>query len=127
MLLTTTWNDLGGSVAGSIGTPTLTGTGDLSGGSSVTLTLRHGLPNGTATLIVGAGMLAAPFKGGTLVPMPTILVFGLPINANGALVLSTAWPSGLPAGSTIYFQHWIADPAGPAGFSASNGLSGTTP
>lgn len=127
MLLTATWSNLGGGVLGANGTPSLTGTGSLAAGTNVTLTLRHALPNASATLIVGIGLLGAPFKGGTLVPSPTLLIFGLPINGNGSLSVQATWPPGLPSGFTTYFQCWIADAAAPAGLSASNGLSGTTP
>jgi hypothetical protein len=39
----------------------------------------------------------------------------------------STWPAGLPSGFTFILQCWQKDPAGVAGFSASNGLGGTTP
>jgi len=121
------WADLGHGLAGAAGTPVLTGTGTLAGGDPLSLQLAGALPNAPLTLVIGAQALLAPFKGGVLVPLPTLLVSGLLTDGGGAHVLGATWPPGLPAGSVLYFQAWIVDPAGPAGFSASNGLSGTTP
>ena len=121
------WGYLGGAIAGSAGTPLLAGGGDLVGGQPVTLTLTAAKSLTPVTLIIGLSTLNAPFKSGVLVPSPTFLIFGLPTNAHGTLALSATWPSGLPSGFTFYTQYWIPDPAGPAGFAASNGLAGTTP
>jgi len=121
------WGYLGGAIAGSAGAPLLAGSGNLVGGQPVTLTLTAAKALTPVTLIIGLSTLSAPFKGGVLVPNPTLLIFGLQTNAHGTLALSATWPSGLPSGFTFYSQYWIPDPAGPAGFAASNGLSGTTP
>ena len=122
-----TWVPVGGAVPGSNGTPQLAGSGNLVGGQPLTLTLTSAKPVTPATLIIGLSLLNAPFKGGTLVPNPSFLIFGLSTNAHGTLALSATWPSGLPSGFTFYTQYWIPDAAGPAGFAASNGLAGTTP
>ena len=94
-------------------------------GSQATLTLSNALPSSTTTLIVGIATLNAPFKGGVMVPAPLLFLFGLPTGPLGELPLNTTWPA-LPLGFSIYLQHWIVDAAGPAGFSASNGLQGET-
>jgi len=121
------WGYYGGSIEGSAGTPLLAGTGDLVAGTPVRLTLSKAKAATPVTLVVGVSELSAPFKGGTLVPNPDLLIAGLATTAHGTLTLVSTWPSGLPSGFTFYSQYWIADPAGPAGFAASNGLSGTTP
>jgi hypothetical protein len=121
------WGYLGGAISGSAGTPLLAGSGDLVGGQPVTLTITAAKALTPVTLIIGLSILDAPFKGGVLVPSPMFLIFGLSTNAHGTLALSSTWPSSLPSGFTFYTQYWIPDPAGPVGFSASNGLSGTTP
>ena len=107
--------------------PVLTGSGSLVGGQPVTLALTSAKPATLTTLVLGLSLLNAPFKGGTLVPNPNILFFGLPTNGHGNLTLNATWPSGLPSGLAVITQFWIPDPAGPAGFAASNGLAGTTP
>ena len=69
-----------------------------------------------------------PFKGGTLVPDPFIIVyaFGFATGPDGEFDLSAIWPGGVPPGFSFYYQHWVTDPAGPAGFAASNAVVGTT-
>jgi hypothetical protein len=122
-----TWKNLGGEVAGTHGAPELNGVGTLAGGTLVRLSLTGALENAPTTLVIGLSELSAPFKGGLMVPNPDVLVFGLTTNGSGNLLLSAMWPVGIPSGFTSYYQHWITDVAGPAGFAASNGLSGTTP
>jgi hypothetical protein len=127
LLKSPAWISLGGGVGGSNGLPTLAGSGTLVGGQPVALALTGGKPVTAATLIVGLSALNAPFKAGTLVPFPSLLIFGLATNAHGSLTLNATWPNGLPSGFTFFTQYWIPDSAGPAGFAASNGLAGTTP
>lgn len=121
------WQRLPGGTAGSNGTPVLWGTGTLAGGSSATLDLTHAKPSGTATLVVGLGPLNAAFKAGVLVPQPNYLLFGFPLDADGALHFEFTWPASIPSGVSLWYQAWIADAAGPKGFSSSNGLKSTAP
>ena len=92
-----------------------------------TLTLTHGKPFGSATLIVGLSALNAPFKQGLLVPQPDKLFFGLPLDAEGRFQIDFTWPAGIPSGASLWYQSWIADAAAPAGLSSSNGLQSTAP
>ena len=121
------FTDLGNGLAGTNGTPTLTGTGTLAPLSPVGLQLASAKPSSTTTLIIGLSALNAPFKGGVLVPNPDVVIFALPTSPAGTLNLSATWPNGIPAAFSFYFQHWIVDAAGPVGFAASNALQGTTP
>ena len=89
--------------------------------------LEDALPFTSAGLVIGFSPLQVPFKGGTLVPDLDLLILGLPTGPAGVLEVPFAWPTGLPGGLTTYVQYWIADPGGPQGFSATNGLAGTTP
>ncbi|RKY21315.1 MAG: hypothetical protein DRQ55_04850 [Planctomycetota bacterium] len=120
------WQDLGHSLAGGPGTPALIMSGPLTGGSQVDLALSDALPSSAAFLVVGFSLLEAPLKGGVLVPSADLLVT-LSTTPAGTLGFSFAWPTGVPAGLPTYIQVWIQDPAGPKGFSASNGVVGTTP
>jgi len=122
-------SDLGLGLAGATGLPVLTGSVNCTPTSptTITLTLTNALPNSTTTLVLGLTELDLPFKGGTLVPSPDILVFGLPTGPAGTHALSDQLPQGIPSGIDMYFQHWIVDAAGPGNLSASNGLSVTTP
>lgn len=122
-----TWTTFGGALSGSNGAPLLTGTGSLVGGQPLTLSLNSAKPATPIVLVVGSTLLNAPFKGGALVPNPSLLLFGLQTNGHGTLVLNATWPSGLPSGLVFVTQFWIPDAVGPAGFAASNGLAGVTP
>jgi hypothetical protein len=121
------WTDLGFALAGAGGEPALKGTGTLLAGDPTALLLTGGKASSTAALIVGFSALNAPFKSGTLVPAANIVLAGLPTDVAGAFTLPFAWPGGLPAGFSLYFQMWIVDATAPRGCSASNGLSATTP
>jgi hypothetical protein len=119
------WTDLGLGLLGSNGMPLLVGTGPLSAGSSNQFALSHAKPSATAFLVVGFTQLNAPFKGGTMVPQPyQAVVFGT--NGAGQLTIPFGFPAGIPVGSAMYFQFWIADPGAVAGFAASNGLKGVS-
>ena len=127
LTLAGSWASLPGGVAGVSGVPVLSGSGPLVGGESVTLTLANGKPLASAFMVIGFAQLNAPFKGGVLVPSVNLLLPGLPLNGAGGIALSAPWAKGLPAASKVYFQMWMPDPAGAAGFSGSNGLRATTP
>lgn len=121
------WTDLGTALAGTNGPPLLEGHGVLSEGSLGSLNLTGGPPLGTTNFFVGLSALNLEFKGGVFVPSPNLMIFGLPLDIDGSLTLGFVWPAGIPSGISFYFQHWMADPGGPAGYAASNGLKGTTP
>jgi len=120
------WFGLGGALAGAAGDPVLEGAGMTTAGTPVTVTLTDALPGAPATLVVGGSQLDAPFKGGTLVPATQLLV-ALVTDAAGGLELAGTWPAGVPSGAQVFVQVWIADPAGPAGFAASNAVVATAP
>lgn len=120
------WADLGSSLAGTAGSPRLTGSGTLAAGSSCSLALASARPSSPVTLVMGTSKLDAPLKGGVLVPAPLLLVT-LASDATGKLGLPFTMPPGVPAGTELVLQAWVSDPAGPKGLAASNGLSGTTP
>lgn len=125
--LPVTWINLGSALAGIAGPPVLKGSGTLAAGSSCSLALSQARPLATAMLFVAASSTPAPFKGGTLVPVPALLTLPLGTSAGGTIVLPFTWPAGIPSGSSFYFQMAIADPAAVAGVALSNALKGTTP
>jgi hypothetical protein len=112
---------LPGALPSSGGGPLLTGEGSLCAGEGWLVQLSGARPGAAGVLVVGAGVLGAPFKGGTLVPLPDLL---LPIQTDGegAADFSGNWPAGLPGALTLVLQAWIPEPSGPLAFSASNGL-----
>ena len=121
------WVDVGLGLAGLTGVPQLTGTGTLVGGEAVGLVLTNAKPNSSAAVVIGFSRIDAHVKGGTLVPFPNAIVYGLPTDGNGALVIASVWPTGVPSGSQFWVQEWITDAAALQGVSASNGLAATTP
>ena len=121
--------DLGQGLAGTSGVPALSAAGTLLAGDAFTLSLTSALPATSAHLFISPFAVNAPFKGGVLVPgvgAPGLRIT-LPTGPAGAIVLNAAWPGGLPSDFSLYFQAWIADPAGPVGFAASNALQTITP
>ena len=119
-----TWTDMGHPLNGWAGLPLLTAFGTLSGGQPDSIDLTQARWSSPATLIVGLSQLNAPFKGGVMVPNPLLLLF-LGTNAIGEVHLPFVMPT-VPAGLSLYFQFWIQDSVGIAGYSASNGLKGVT-
>ena len=123
--LPSAWDWLGNDLAGVSGKPLLIPTGTLGPSSPFTLSLIDAAPSASAFLILGFSILNAPTKGGILVPTPQF-IFGLGTNPSGELSFGASLGSP-PSGATFFLQYWIIDAAGPVGFSASNGISGTTP
>lgn len=113
-----TWTELGGGLPGGGTQPVLLGVGPATPGSINQLEMT-GAPVGLPSfLVIGFSALNAPIKGGLLVPNPNYII-SLP--TLGTVVLPFVWPSA-PAGIPIYGQHWVVDPSGPHGFTASNGI-----
>ncbi len=120
------WEWLGQGLAGADGKPLLRGEGPLTAGSSVTLKASQAPPSSACFLVLGATILGAPYKGGTLVPAPDLIV-AFSTDADGRLVLVGTWPAGLPEDFELVFQAWFSDAGGPSGLSASNGLLAVRP
>lgn len=120
------WLNLGNALAGTIGAPALIQSGTLLGGSNVDVALTNALPLSTAWFVLGTSLLAAPFKGGVMVPQLNVLV-PFPTGLAGAVSFSFAWPTGVPADFPFWTQFWVQDAGGPKGFAASNALQGLTP
>jgi hypothetical protein len=121
------WNTVPYSLAGSAGYSKLSGEGSLQPGSPLAFHIASGPPGAPVFFIASLFSLEAPFKGGLLVPLPTLMYALGPLDANGALHLSTTWPTGIAPGSTAYTQAWFVDAGGPVGFASTNGLAGTAP
>jgi len=122
------WTNLGFGLAGLGGLSNLGASGTLVAGSPGKLVLTGAKPSSPAYLIVGPGAMPAPFKGGTLVPLPAALILPLGTNASGAISLSwPAWPAGAPPGVELDFQYVIPDAAAPKGMALSNALRAITP
>ncbi len=122
-----TFASLGNGLAGTHGIPVLTGSGPLTGGSPVNLTLSSAKENANWWMITGFSVLAGNLKGGVLVPDVNVLIGPLPTTPAGSLPLNGTWPVGLPSNFQFFFQAWVQDPAGVKGFASTNALSALTP
>lgn len=122
------WADLQQGLAASLALPPeFSATGTLLAGAPVKLTLAEAAPLAPTALVIGLSQLGVPFKGGTMVPNPDLVLGGFVTAADSSLSLASTWPAGLPSGTNLWFQAWVADAAGPKGFAASNALKATTP
>ncbi len=119
------WFDLLSPLAGAYGFPVFTGAGLLLAGHPVSVTLSNAKENALAYMFIGLTAANLAFKGGVMVPTPTSFV-PLSTNGSGTATLGLVWPAGLPPDLSFVLQMWIKDPAGPAGFSASNAIKGVT-
>lgn len=117
------WVNLGNALAG-FGTAELRGLGTMVPGAPLQLSTDCGLAGSSGVLIVGLDEINVPFKGGVLVPEPLSLI-SISFDGSGQSLLSTTWPVGIPAGTTVALQSWFFDINGPMGLSASNGLRAT--
>jgi CubicO group peptidase (beta-lactamase class C family) len=121
------WHHLGHGLEGTHGQPYMQGTGDFVGGQELRLELEDALANASASLVIGYDDANTPFHGGVLVPSPDVILRDLTTDSAGNLTVTKPWPVGVPAGTQVYFQFWVTDPAGPQGFAASNAIVGTVP
>jgi len=123
------WTDLGDSLPGTVtqrSYPLLVGSGPLTPGTPITLTLTNANPSSLAFLFVSLADNPTPFKGGLLhtVPVQSSFIF-FTSAAGGINVGYPTYPNvfGLP----IYFQYAIADPNAVAGAALSNALKADQP
>jgi hypothetical protein len=116
------WVHLGSGLAGVTGTPILAGTGTLELGSAGDLTLSNAAPSAAAMVFVSLTSTPAPFKCGTLVPVPILNSVLLQTDVTGALVLAwPSWPVNL-FGQSLHLQYAVQDAAAVCGASLSNAL-----
>ncbi len=98
-------------------------------GTQVTISLTNTLGGSTALLLFGIGVAQLPVEqsGCDLLTAP-LLPLIIPIVSGGAgggmgfAILSGTIPIGT-SGTTVYSQAFVLDPAPPAGYAASNGIT----
>lgn len=120
------WTNMGCSLPGIFGPPLLEGTGALAAGNTVSLDLSNAAPSAPCMLFASISSTPVPFKGGTLCAFPFLTNVVLFTNGAGNLHLPFAWPSGIPAGISIYAQMIVADFAAVQGVAISNLVKGVT-
>jgi hypothetical protein len=118
------WTILPGGLPGK-DLPSLVGLGSLATGSTTRLVLRGAPASSPAVLLAGSQQIDLPLFGGTLVPLP-VVILPWTTDADGAAEIEFPWPAS-PPGAKVYFQFGCLDPSAPQGWSASNGLMATSP
>lgn len=94
--------------------------GDLSTGTTADLEVTGATPGGTAFLVAGLVNAPTPIKGGVLVPVPWLLLLGVPLDGSGGLSLTL---NGGGGPLTAFVQCVYADGAQPLGFGFSNAVA----
>lgn len=117
----------GCALAGVSGLPSLSGEGSLLALAPGALNLVAAAPSAPAGLLASLSSTPAPFKGGTLKPLPVLLFLPLVTDATGSILLGFDWPSGVPSGTDVWFQTAILDPVAVQGVALSNALRAHTP
>jgi hypothetical protein len=101
-------------------TMSVCGGAPLAKGFTATLSVTGAPPTSPAWIIVGVQNNPSPFKGGTLVPVPILLLVPVMTNAGGSITLP-----GIAGGNgpvSVYIQAIIQDGVQPAGFAFTNAV-----
>lgn len=101
--------------------PRLDGSSGLCADPQLYLWMTDARPGAFVTWVVGLDPLFAPFRGGVMVPDADLVVPYGYTWPDGSITAGANLPVGFPA-YPIWLQAWIADPDGPKGLAASNGL-----
>jgi hypothetical protein len=120
------WAGLGQGLAGTRGVPRLTGSGSLTAPSTITWSLAGARISTPALFVIGFHQIQLPILGGMLVPSPDILV-AVATDGAGAASVRVQLAQSLPPRQEISVQVWVLDPAGPAGWAASNAIAAAAP
>ncbi|MSR47609.1 MAG: CRTAC1 family protein, partial [Planctomycetes bacterium] len=120
------WADLGHSLAGTNGAPTLTMSGDMRPTSLVTGDIDNALQNAPLLLVVGLSPMCLEFAGGCLVPAIDA-VLNLSTDGSGHASFSDCVGDDVEAGASFFIQALVLDPGATDGFAFTNAVSGTTP
>lgn len=118
--------DVGHALAGAAGDPALVAEGNLEGGSVLRLSLSNAWTWTPAILVIGLTPLNAPFMGGTLVPSPHVVLWGLNTGPSGKHDLWLPIVPGIPSQLELYMQYWM-DGGHPTSVTASNAVKGIFP
>ncbi|GJM21658.1 MAG: hypothetical protein DHS20C15_15730 [Planctomycetota bacterium] len=124
--ITRSWSDLGHSLAGKFGAPTLKVLGKPEALEPITIEITNAHPMSIAKLILSETAVFTPTHGGVLVPaVDGQADFGT--GPTGTFSITGIWPPGIPSLSTFYAQVWIFDPGGPNGYAVTNAVVEVTP
>ncbi|MEQ1634798.1 MAG: hypothetical protein ABL997_20630, partial [Planctomycetota bacterium] len=120
------WVNLGQGLAGTSGVPVLIGSGGLVPATPIQWSLSNAKSNTAAWFVVGLSRVSLPLFGGVLVPSPDFVFFNA-TNVAGTASLNLTLAQALPSGQQVTVQVCLLDPAGVAGWAASNAIAATAP
>lgn len=120
------WTDEGFALGGVSGDPLLEGSGSMVPTTRQFLTLSNAAPSAASYILASSSSSPTPFKGGTLVPGPTIINFLVMTSPEGGWSFNFRAPSAA-SGTEVWVQVAIVDDAAPVGVALSNAVKGTTP
>ncbi len=111
-------------IGGSLGEPVMTGSGDLTPGSSAgfTVTISNAQPFAQGFVFFGLQDNPTPFFGGTFHPIPWLQSLIFPMNASGSFSGTTTLDPTFPGSTSLYLQTFFLDASAPQGISGSNCL-----
>lgn len=116
---------LGCGTAGVNGVPVFEVVGTLAPSSLTSFRLRRAAPSAFAVLFLALQSTPAPFKQGTLYPVPVDVFLNRSTDAGGLEVFELPWPglATFPSGLEIWLQYGVSDASVPgAGASLSNAV-----
>ena len=120
------WTNLGQGLAGTGGVPVLVGSGSLSPAVSNQWSLANAKANAPALFVAGLSQASLPLFGGLLVPSPDVVFLQVTSSA-GTATQNLTLVQAAPPGQQVTVQTWVIDPAGVAGWAASNAIRATAP
>jgi len=121
------WENLALGRSGSEGPPSLFTVGDLSANSDLSFAVGDAALETNAYLVLGLLNLSAPFKNGTLVPSPDLILGPFATGLDGRFSFATVFPAGGVSGVPIHGQVWIQDGGVLPAWSATNGVVAIMP
>ncbi len=122
-----TFEDIGPGLAGGLGTPVLSGTGDLTPlGAGGTLDLTNAATSAPVIWFIGLTEASLPLETGTLYVFPWLILAVVVTDGSGEVHIPLTIPASA-AGLEVFHQMWVEDVTGPFGHTASNGLKLTIP
>ncbi len=121
------FEDVGGGTTGIAGAPTLAADGTLQPHSAFTLDLTDAPAN--ALMLAWVSLSSTPFNafGGTIHAFPNATDIFLNANGAGEFSAATTWPTGIAAGTELWFQFIVQDASVFYGKTLTNALKATTP
>ena len=120
------WTDQGSALAGVSGDPLLEASGSLIPTTRQFLTLSNAAPSAASYILASGSSSPTPFKGGTLLPGPTLVNVLVMTSPAGGWQINYRAPAAA-SGTEAWIQVAIVDAAAVQGVALSNAVMGIVP